>query len=39
MLKITKCIRVKSFVETLKNTACKLKITSWSKKSCVKIPM
>ena len=32
MLKVTKCIGVKSFVEALKYTVCELKITSGSKK-------
>ena len=33
MLKVTKCIGVKSFVETLKNIECELKITSGCKKN------
>ena len=37
MLKVTKCLRVNSFVEALINMVCELKITSWSKKNCVKI--
>ena len=39
MLKITKCIRVKYFVEALINMVCDLKITSGSKINCVKIPL
>ena len=38
MLKVTKCIGVKSFVEALINMVCELKITSGSKENCVKIP-
>ena len=37
MLKVTKCVGVKSFVEALKNTVCEMKITSGSIKNCVKI--
>ena len=37
MLKVTKCIRVNSFVGALINMACELKITSGYKKNCVKI--
>ena len=37
MLKVTKCIGVKSFVEALINMVCELKITSECKKKCVKI--
>ena len=37
MLKVTKCIGVKSFVEALINMVCELKITSGcKKKKCVK---
>ena len=32
MLKVTKCVRVKSFVGALINMICELKITSGSKK-------
>ena len=32
MLKVTKCVRVNSFVESLINIMCELKITSRSKK-------
>ena len=38
MLKVTKCIGVKFFVEALINMVCELKITSGSKENCVKIP-
>ena len=38
MLKVTKCIGVKSFVEALLNMVCELKITAVSLKNCVKIP-
>ena len=34
MLKVTKCIGVKSFMEALINMVCKLKITSGCKKMC-----
>ena len=34
-LKVTKCIRVNSFLKALKNTVCELKITSGSKKNSV----
>ena len=34
MLKVTKCIGVKSFVEALINMVCELKITSGCKKMC-----
>ena len=37
MLKVTKCMRVNSFVGALINMACEPKITSGSKKNCVKI--
>ena len=37
MLKVTKCLRVNSFVGALINMVYELKITSWSKKNCVKI--
>ena len=37
MLKVTKCLRVNSFVGALINKICGLKITSGSKKNCVKI--
>ena len=37
MQKVTKCARVNSFVEALINMTWKLKITSGSKKICVKI--
>ena len=37
MLKVTKCARVNSFVGALINMICELKITSGSKKNCVKI--
>ena len=33
MLKVTKCVRVNSFVGALKNMVCEFKITSWSKKN------
>ena len=32
-----KCLRVNSFIGALTNMVCELKITSWSKKNCVKI--
>ena len=35
MLKVTKCLRVNSFVGALINMACENKITSGSKKYCV----
>ena len=38
MLKVIKCIRVKSLVEALINMVCELKITSECKKNCGKIP-
>ena len=38
MLKVTKCVGVNSFVEALINIICELKITSGSKKNCLKIP-
>ena len=37
MLKVTKCIRVNSFVWALINMVCEPKITSGSEKNCVKI--
>ena len=37
MLKVTKCLRVNSFVGALINMVCEPKITSESKKNCVKI--
>ena len=37
MLKVTKCVRVNSFVWALLNMVCKLKNTSGSTKNCVKI--
>ena len=37
MLKITKCVRVNSFVGALINMVCELKITSGFGKNCVKI--
>ena len=37
MLKVTKCLRVNSFFEALINMVCEPKITSGSKKNCVKI--
>ena len=37
MLKVTKCIGIKSFVEALINMVCELK-TAGSLKNCVKIP-
>ena len=37
MLKVTKCIGVKSFVEALINMGCELKITAGSLKNCVRI--
>ena len=37
MLKVTKCVRVNSFVGALINMVCELKITTGSKKNCVKI--
>ena len=37
MLKVTKCLRVNSFVGALINMVGELKITSGSKKNCVKI--
>ena len=37
MLKVTKCVRVNSFVGALINMVSELKITSWFKKNCVKI--
>ena len=35
MLKVTKCVRVNSFVEALINMVCEPKNTSWSKKNCL----
>ena len=37
MLKVTKCLRINSFVGALINMVYELKIISWSKKNCVKI--
>ena len=37
MLKVTKCLIVNSFVGALINIVCEPKITSESKKNCVKI--
>ena len=37
MLKVTKCLRVNSFVGALINMVCEPKNTSGSKKKCVKI--
>ena len=37
MLKVTKCLRINSFVGALINTVCELKITSGFKKNCVEI--
>ena len=37
MLEVTKCVRVNSFVGALINMVCELKITSESKKNCVKV--
>ena len=37
MLKVTKCVRVNSFVGALINMVCELKITSGSKKKCAEI--
>ena len=37
MLKVTKCVRVNSFVGALTNMVCELKTTSGSKKNYVKI--
>ena len=37
MLKVTKCLRVNSFVGALINMVYELKMTSWSKKNCLKI--
>ena len=37
ILKVTKCVRVNSFVWALINMVCELKITSGAKKNCVKI--
>ena len=37
MLKVTKYVRVNSFVGALMNMVCELKNTAWSKKNCVKI--
>ena len=36
MLKVTKCVRVNSFVEALINMVCELKITSGAKKKMCK---
>ena len=38
MLKVTKCLRVNSFVGALINMVCKIKYTSGFRKNCVKIP-
>ena len=38
MLKVTKCLRVNSFVGALINMVCELKINSGTKKNCVEIP-
>ena len=38
MLKVTKCLGVNSFVGALINMVYEPKITSGSKKNCVKIP-
>ena len=35
MVKVTKCVRVNSFVCALISMVCELKNTSWSKKNCV----
>ena len=37
MLKVTKCLRVNSFVGALISMVCEPKITSGSKKNCVEI--
>ena len=37
MLKVTKFLRVNSFVGALISMVCEPKISSWSKKNCVKI--
>ena len=37
MIKVTKCLRVNSFVGALINMVCEPKISSGSKKNCVKI--
>ena len=37
ILKVTKCVRVNSFVGALINMVCELENTSWSEKKCVKI--
>ena len=37
MLKVTKCLRVNSFVGAFISMVCESKITSGSKKNCVKI--
>ena len=37
MLKVTKCLRVNSFVGALINMVYEVKITSWLKKNCVQI--
>ena len=37
MLKVTKCIRVNSFVEALIKMVCEIKITLGTKKNCVQI--
>ena len=39
ILKVTKCVRVNSYVGALMNMVCELKITSRSKKNCVKISL
>ena len=36
MLKVTKCVRVNSFVGALMNMVCELKNTLWSKKKLCK---
>ena len=36
MIKVTKCVRVNSFVGALLNMVCELKNTSWSKKKLCK---
>ena len=37
MLKVTKCVRVNSFVGALTNMVCELRITSECKENCEKI--
>ena len=39
MLKVTKYVRVNSFVGVVINMVCELKNTSWSKKNCVEISL